>query len=166
MVKAWAAVVVWFQGKKTILGGVLVIAAGVAGVWYGKLDPVNGLTVVGIGVSIAGYSAKVNRHQAQLLAALQDVSRAAADSKLGSAAVIGDLVPGAIGLASAAAPALLAGAGATLHISAATAAEVQTLIASLVPSTTVMHFNAASPSSTDSPARSIATADASGGMTK
>lgn len=74
MGKIWAAVLVWWQGKKTILGGGLVMAAAVAGVWYGKLDPVSGVTVLGIGLSIAGMSAKANRHQAELLTALQGVA--------------------------------------------------------------------------------------------
>jgi hypothetical protein len=141
MGKAWAVAVAWWAGKKMIVGGGLVMAAGVAGVWYGKVDPVSGLAVVGFGLSIAGWSAKANRHQAELLSALQDVSRAAIDSKLGKAAVIGDLEPGLAQLASVAAPALLAQAGATLHISAGTAAEVQSLIASLAPPT-VNGFNA------------------------
>jgi len=51
-------------GKKTIIGGTLVMAGAVAGVWYGKLDPVTGLNGAGVGLSIAGFSAKANRHQA------------------------------------------------------------------------------------------------------
>jgi hypothetical protein len=124
MGKAWAVAVAWWAGKKMIVGGGLVMAAGVAGVWYGKVDPVSGLAVVGFGLSIAGWSAKANRHQAELLSALQDVSRAAIDSKLGKAAVLSDLEPGLASLASVAAPALLAQAGATLHISTGTAAEL------------------------------------------
>lgn len=86
MVKIWAAIVNWFQGKKTILGGGLVMAAGVAGVWFGKVDPATGLGVVGAGLSIAGMGAKANRHQAQLLEALQAVSAVAADQRAGNTA--------------------------------------------------------------------------------
>jgi len=47
-------------GEETMVGGALVMAAAAAGVWYGKLDPVSGLTLLGIGLSIAGFSAKAN----------------------------------------------------------------------------------------------------------
>jgi hypothetical protein len=73
--------VVWWQGKKTILGGGLVMAAGVAGVWLGKLDPVTGLGVLGAGLSIAGFSAKANRHQDELLVALDGIALAGADER-------------------------------------------------------------------------------------
>ncbi len=84
MGKLWASFVVWWQGKKTIVGGCLVMAAGVAGIWYGKLDPVTGVGVVGAGLSIAGFSAKANRHQAELLTALEGVSQAGADVRAGN----------------------------------------------------------------------------------
>ena len=128
MGKAWAAVRVWWQGKKTILGGALVMAAGAAGIWYGKLDPVSGLAVVGFGLSIAGYSAKVNRHQAELLAALGAISQAGADARAGKLSIAGDLVPGISSVGQAAAPGLIAGAGASLHLSADTAAELAVAI--------------------------------------
>jgi hypothetical protein len=86
MGKIWAAAVVWFQGKKTILGGGLVMAAAVAGVWYGKLDPTTGLAVLGFGLSIAGMSAKANRHQAQLLDALRAVAQVGGDERSGNTA--------------------------------------------------------------------------------
>lgn len=82
----WAAFVTWFQGKKTILGGLVVVGAGVTGVWIGKLDPASGAAVVGTGLSIAGFAAKANRHQAQILAGLQGVAQAAADVKAGNKA--------------------------------------------------------------------------------
>jgi hypothetical protein len=53
---------------------------------YGKLDPVSGLGVVGFGLSIAGFSAKANRHQAELLTALQGVAQAAVDIRSGNSA--------------------------------------------------------------------------------
>ncbi len=84
MGKVWAAVVVWWQGKKTMVGGSLVMAAAVAGVWYGKLDPVSGMTLLGIGISIAGFSAKANRHQAELLTALEGVAKVGADMRAGN----------------------------------------------------------------------------------
>jgi hypothetical protein len=83
MGKFWAEVVVWWQGKKTILGGGLVMAAAVVGVWYGKLDGVDGLTLLGVGLSIAGFSAKANRHQAQLLTALQGVAQIGVEVRSG-----------------------------------------------------------------------------------
>lgn len=86
MKKIWAAFVVWFQGKKTILGGGLVMAAAVAGVWYGKLDPVTGMGALGFGLSIAGMSAKANRHQAQLLDALKAIAQVGGDERAGNTA--------------------------------------------------------------------------------
>jgi hypothetical protein len=86
MGKIWAAAAAWFRGKKTILGGGLVMAAAVAGVWTGKLDPATGLGVLGFGLSIAGMSAKANRHQAQLLDALKAVAQVAGDERSGNAA--------------------------------------------------------------------------------
>jgi hypothetical protein len=86
MGKIWAGFVNWFEGKKTILGGGLVMAAGVAGVALGKVDPTTGLGVVGFGLSIAGMGAKANRHQTQLLDALQTVATVAADRRAGNMA--------------------------------------------------------------------------------
>ena len=60
------------------------MSAGVAGVWYGKLDPVTGLALLGTGLSIAGLSAKANRHQAELLTALDGVAQAGADIRAGN----------------------------------------------------------------------------------
>lgn len=79
----WDRLEVWWQGKKTILGGCLVMAAAVVGVWFGKLDPVTGLGVLGAGLSISGFSAKANRHQAELLTALQGVAQVGADTRAG-----------------------------------------------------------------------------------
>jgi uncharacterized membrane protein len=62
------------------------MAAGVAGVVLGKVDPTTGLGVVGFGLSIAGMGAKANRHQTQLLDALHTVATVAADERAGNAA--------------------------------------------------------------------------------
>ena len=121
MGRIWAAVVVWWQGKKTILGGGLVMAAGVAGVWLGKLDPVTGLGVLGAGLSIAGFSAKANRHQDELLVALDGIALAGADERAARPTLAAqDMVQGLAPLA----PAAIASAGASLHISGDTAATV------------------------------------------
>jgi hypothetical protein len=114
----------WFQGKKTILGGGLVIAGAVAGVWFGRLDPTSALTLAGAGLSIAGYGAKANRHQAELLAALQDISRAGADQRAGKLSVAADLEPGVAGISSA----LISGSAATLHLSADSVSELASAI--------------------------------------
>jgi len=84
MGKFWAGVVVWWQGKKTIVGGGLVMAAAVAGVAYGKLGVVDGLTLLGVGLSIAGFSAKANRHQAELLTAVQGIAQIGVDVRTGN----------------------------------------------------------------------------------
>jgi hypothetical protein len=132
MGKFWAGLVAWWQGKKTILGGSLVMAAAVAGVWYGKLDPVTGLTILGVGLSIAGFSAKANRHQAELLTALQGVAQVGADVRAGNKAEAlqdAEAAAGTIGYAEA--PALLS-SGANLHINAATATELSALVQNLL----------------------------------
>ncbi len=125
MGKIWGWVVVWWQGKKTILGGALVMVAAVAGVWYGKLDPTVGLTLLGVGLSIAGMGAKFNRHQAELLIALQGVAQTGADERAGKPAQVilqdvsqtaGQLAPTAIDYVSGLA--LAQQAAATLHLSA------------------------------------------------
>jgi len=134
MAKFWAAVVTWWQGKKTIFGGGVVMAAAVAGVCYGKLEPVDALTVLGIGLSICGLAAKTNRHQAELLTALQGVAQVSTDLRSGkSAQAVQDAEQAATSIGYAAAPALLSSAGASLHISASTAAEVAQLFGALAP---------------------------------
>jgi hypothetical protein len=123
MGKVWAAAVGWWQGKKTMVGGGLVMAAAVAGVWYGKLDPVSGMTLLGIGLSIAGFSAKANRHQAELLTALQGVAKVGADTQAGNrTAALQDAEGTATQLAPAAiamVPGLAVPEPAAVHLSAA-----------------------------------------------
>ncbi len=118
----WDRLAIWWQGKKTILGGGLVMAAGVAGVWFGKLDPISGLGVVGVGMSIAGFSAKANRHQEELLTALQGVAQIGADQRSGNKpAMIRDAELTAEQLAPAAmtlVPGLSAAPPAAVHLSA------------------------------------------------
>ena len=81
--KFWAAISGWFQGKKTILGGAAILAAA-AGVWYGKFDAVTGVTLVGAGLSVIGWGDKANRHQAELLTALEGVAKAGVDFRAGN----------------------------------------------------------------------------------
>jgi hypothetical protein len=84
----------WFAGKKTTLGGCLVIAAGVAGAATGKLASVDAVTVVGVGISICGWSAKANRHQAEILGALEAVAAAGSDLRAGNRhAAVYDMKP-------------------------------------------------------------------------
>jgi hypothetical protein len=79
-----AAIFGWFQGKKTILGGAVILAAAVAGVWYGKFDPATAASLAGVGLSVIGWGDKANRHQAELLAALEAVAQAGADVRAGN----------------------------------------------------------------------------------
>ena len=100
MVKFLANVNAWWQGKKTIVGGGLVMAAAVAGVARGKLDMTAGVGLLGLGLSIAGMGAKANRHQDELLSALEGVARVSVDVKSGaSAQAIPDAVQTALSLA-------------------------------------------------------------------
>lgn len=76
----------WFAGKKTILGGILVIGAAAAGVWFGKIDPTTALAIGGMGFAAIGMGDKANRHQAQVLTALQGIATAGADYRTGNSA--------------------------------------------------------------------------------
>ena len=140
MSNLWAGVVSWFQGKKTILGGGVVMAAAVAGVGFGKLDPVSALTLIGMGLSIVGASAKANRHQAELLTALQGVAQVGADVRSGnSAKAVQDAEQTGLAVATPLLPEALSAAGASLHISGATADEVASLTRTLFATTTVVN---------------------------
>ena len=86
MGKFWHIAASWVEGKKTIAGGVAIMAASIAGVWFGRLDPVTALGVFGTGLSIAGFADKANRHQSELLTALQGISQVAVDVKAGNTA--------------------------------------------------------------------------------
>jgi hypothetical protein len=91
---SWNQIRSWFAGKKTTLGGCLVIGAAVAGVATGKLSIVDATAVIGLGCSICGWSAKANRHQAELLTALEAVAAAGADLRAGNkAAAVFDMKP-------------------------------------------------------------------------
>lgn len=77
-----AAVQIWFQGRKTILGGSLLIVCGVVGAFDGKLSLIDATTVAGFGLSICGLGAKANR----FLGALEGVATAGVDLRLGNRA--------------------------------------------------------------------------------
>jgi hypothetical protein len=79
-------VLAWWQGKKTIVGGLLVMLAAVWAVAAGVLDAQTGLALLGVGLGIAGMAAKAERHQAELLAVLQGVARAGVDYRAGGGA--------------------------------------------------------------------------------
>ena len=86
----------WFQGKKTILGGSLLIVCGIAGAFTGKLSLIDATTVAGFGISICGLGAKANRY----LGALEAVATAGVDLRLGNkAGAIAALKPVAIQVA-------------------------------------------------------------------
>src|ERR1700678_2652672 len=126
----------WFQGKKTIIGGFLSIAAAAAGTWYGKIDPVTGLAVAGIGFSAIGLGDKANRHQAQILTAIQGAAQAGADFRAGNRAqAVADAQAAVIAIAAPLAiqgvQDLGAGAHATFHLSADSAGELATAMTSL-----------------------------------
>jgi len=74
------------QGKKTMLGGLVLISAGILGVACGKLPVDQGVIVVGFGISVAGWAAKADRHQQEILAALTSVAEAGAAYRAGGKA--------------------------------------------------------------------------------
>jgi len=85
--KAWLDKVrEWLMGKKTMIGGCLIIVAGVSGVAWGKLTTVDAMYVLGLGISICGWSAKANRHQVAILGALEAVAAAGASYRSGDKA--------------------------------------------------------------------------------
>jgi hypothetical protein len=79
-------------------------------------------------------AAKTNRHQAELLTALQGVAQVSADERAGKPAqAIQDAEQAATSIGYATAPSILSGAGASLHISGGTAAEVAQILSVVVP---------------------------------
>ena len=77
----------WLRGKKTIIGGSLVMLGAVLAVTFGHLVPELGVMVFGVGASIAGYGDKANRHQAELLAALTELQQVGVDMRTKNAVV-------------------------------------------------------------------------------
>lgn len=49
------------EGFKTVGGGLILIAAGAAGMAFGLVDPITGLTIVGNGLAVWGVGAKIQR---------------------------------------------------------------------------------------------------------
>ena len=99
-----AAVRVWFQGKKTILGGTLLIVVGVAGAFYGKLSLIDATTIAAAGISVCGIGAKANH----FLAALSQVAQAGVDYRMGNrTGAIEDLKPVVVDLAQQVGPQLV-----------------------------------------------------------
>lgn len=82
----------WLQGKKTMLGGLVLIAAGVAGVAFGQISLDQCVAVAGMGISIAGWAAKADRHQKQILEALTAAAAAGAAYRAGDKAAIQNAV--------------------------------------------------------------------------
>lgn len=71
-----AKLIEWLKGKKTMLGGTLILLAALAGIFFAQISIVDGSTIAGFGIAIIGYGDKANRHQAQILEALKDVAAA------------------------------------------------------------------------------------------
>jgi hypothetical protein len=94
MGKFFTGIQTWLAGKKTILGGVLIIAAAGAGVFYGKIDPTTALAIGGVGFGLVGLGDKANRHQAQILIALQAIGQAGVEARSGNLAGAMGLVEG------------------------------------------------------------------------
>jgi hypothetical protein len=82
----WVALMVWWQGKKTMVGGALIVAAAVTAIWFGKIDVTTGAMIAGAGLSVAGFAAKANRHQAELLVGLRAIAEAGVDARAGKQA--------------------------------------------------------------------------------
>ncbi len=130
----WNELAAWFAGKKTILGGVAMIVAAGLGVWYGKLDPVSGLGLAGLGFSAIGLGDKANRHQAQLLTVLQGIAQAGVDLRSGKAAnLLSDAEKTGSALAPSVASDALNALSPGLHIQASTPEELAAILKSLVP---------------------------------
>lgn len=64
----------WLQGKKTFIGGAVMILAAILGVAFGRLPAEMGLALLGFGFSAIGLGDKANRHQAELLSALNELA--------------------------------------------------------------------------------------------
>jgi hypothetical protein len=80
------SVLSWVQGKKTMIGGALIAIAAIVAIWMGVMSPESGLTLVGAGIAVIGFADKANRHQAELLAALEGVAKAGVQYRSGDRA--------------------------------------------------------------------------------
>jgi len=100
-----AALRVWFQGKKTVLGGSVLIVCGIVGAFTGKLSAIDAMTVAGFGISICGVGAKANH----FLGALQAIATAGVDLRMGNrAGAIAELRPVVLDAVEQVAPQLVA----------------------------------------------------------
>jgi hypothetical protein len=70
----------FLEGKKTMVGGALILLAAVAAVFLEQVTPVAGLALAAFGFSIVGMADKANRHQEELLLVLRDIARAGSDA--------------------------------------------------------------------------------------
>jgi len=51
----------FFDGAKTFLGGLVLVGGGIAGVAFGLIDPMTGITLAGTGLSVWGLGGKANK---------------------------------------------------------------------------------------------------------
>lgn len=67
----------WLEGKKTWIGALLLIAAGVAGFLWGPLDLTTAGIVIGAGFSVIGLGDKLQRFLPLLLEVLRAMKQEA-----------------------------------------------------------------------------------------
>ncbi len=80
MKQVWA----WLKGKKTKIGGGLIVLGAVLGVVSGHLTVTDGLTLIGLGASTYGWADKANRHQSEIRTSLEGLTKAVADAQSGN----------------------------------------------------------------------------------
>jgi hypothetical protein len=82
------AVWIWLDGKKTYIAAGALAILGAVLILNG--DTGTGMESILVGAALAGLGDRANRHQAEILAAVQDIGKLATDAKSGSAGITAD----------------------------------------------------------------------------
>lgn len=69
----------WLEGKKTYLAAVALVILGILLIFAGENG--TGMEAVLLGAAVAGLGDRANRHQAEILATIQDLGKLAADAR-------------------------------------------------------------------------------------
>jgi hypothetical protein len=79
----------WLQGKKTYIGALAIATAVTAGYFYGLVSATDLAVGLGVAVSVAGLSAKLNRYLPQVVSGIEEVKQGQYSVAAGTAVGIG-----------------------------------------------------------------------------